>query len=266
MEYKKFIVGALEDASKIALKYFGKVSGVTKPEDNNQVLTTADLAIGKKIISLIQKKYPAHNIIDEEAGVIDNKSEFTWVIDPIDGTSNFAEGVPNYGIILGLLKDGAPIAGGVALPPFNEIYFAEKNCGAFCNNKKVLVSKETKLLSSLLVYKIDGHRENPEKTREECGLLADIVLNIRNLRISGSVFDAAMVAKGKFGAYLNLTSKIWDNVGAHILIEEAGGVYTDFFGKPMDYSNPVSRSEQNFTWCATTPELHKQIQEIINKF
>jgi len=128
-----------------------------------------------------------------------------------------------------------------------------------------MVSKETKLLSSLLAYGIDGHQENPSLTREEIKLLGELVLNIRNLRTSGSVFDGIMVAKGRYGGYLTRTAKIWDNVGLHIVIEEAGGIYTDFFGKPIDYTSPLDKAESNFTFCAASPELHKQLQDIINK-
>ena len=93
-----------------------------------------------------------------------------------------------------------------------------------------------------------------------------MILNIRNLRNTGSCFDAAMVAKVKFGAYLNRTGKIWDNVGQHILIEEAGGVYSDFFGKPMDYTNPLIKAKNNFTFCAAPPILHEALQKIIQKY
>lgn len=95
--------------------------------------------------------------------------------------------------------------------------------------------------------------------------MAEIVLGIRNLRAAGCVFDGVMVAKGKYGGYMNQSSRIWDNVGLQIIIEEAGGVYTDFWGKPIDYSNPISKAGNNFTWCMAAPVLHKQLQEIIHK-
>jgi len=263
--YTDFITNVLQETSKIALSYFGKVGGTTKEGDNNQVLTQTDLEIGQYIITKINETFPDHNIIDEEAGVIDKQSEYTWIIDPIDGTSNFASGVPLYGIMIGFLQGSEPIAGGIALPTFHEIYTAEKGQGAFCNGERIRVASETKLLSSLVAYQIDGHQENPQITTEECALLADIVLQIRNVRNGGSCFDTAMVAKGKYGAYLNRTSKIWDNVPEQILITEAGGIYTDFFGKPMDYSNPLQKAKDNFTLCAGSPVLHKQLQEIIHK-
>lgn len=170
-----------------------------------------------------------------------------------------------YGIMLGLLEGENPIVGGLALPFFSEIYFAEKNKAAYCNEKRITVSSETNLLKNLVAYGIDGHQEDPEITRSESELLAEIVLNIRNLRSSNSAFDAAMVAKGKYGAFLNRTSKIWDNVAQQVVIEEAGGVYTDFFGKPIDYSSPLSKTKDNFSFCVASPELHRQLLEIINK-
>lgn len=264
MEYGRFLRETLQESSKIALSYFGKVTGITKQDDNNQVLTEADLAIGKSIISLIRAEYPKHNVIDEESGVIDSGSEFTWVIDPIDGTSNFAQGVPLYAISIGLLQNNTPLAGGIALPAFSEICVAEKSHGAFCNDQKLAVNKEAKLLSSLVAYGIDGHQENPQFTRDECKLLGELILNIRNLRASGSILDGIMVAKGKYGGYLCRTSKIWDNVGLHSIIEEAGGIYTDFFGKPIDYTNPLSKVTESYTFCAAAPVLYKEIQKIIH--
>ena len=157
MYYQIFLNQALQEASQIANDSFGKVNGTIKGTDHNQILTETDLAVGKLLISQVKSAYPDYNIIDEEAGVIDNGSEFTWVIDPIDGTSNFAAGIPTYGIMLGLLKDSTPIAGGIVLPAFNQLLIAEKGQGAYCNEEKIAVSSETKLLNSLLSYGIDGH-------------------------------------------------------------------------------------------------------------
>ncbi len=261
--HKRFIQDILAEASIIAVRNFGKVSGIVKAGDNNQVLTDTDVEIGKLIVDRVKDSYPEHNIIDEEAGVIDNGSSFTWVIDPIDGTSNFANGVPTFGIMVGLLENDKPVAGGIALPAFSQIYTAAKGQGTMCNGVRVFVTKEQRLLNALVAYGIDGHQEDAAITKSEVALLGDIILGIRNLRSSNSVFDQAMVAKGKYGAALNRTSKIWDNVAQHIVVEEAGGVYTDFFGEPIDYTNPVSKANSNFTMCAASPELHKQLMAII---
>jgi myo-inositol-1(or 4)-monophosphatase len=265
MNYNTFLQKTLNQATKIAAKNFGKVSESTKTDDNNQVLTETDIEIGELIVSQIEKAYPNHNIIDEEAGVIDKKSRFTWVVDPIDGTSNFSAGLPAYCIMIGLLDRDVPIAGGIALPASNEICLAEKERGAFCNGRKIHVSFETNLLKMLVSYGIDAHQENPDFTRKECSILANIILNIRNLRASNSNYDAILVAKGKYGAWLNQTMKIWDNVAPQVIIQEAGGLFTDFFGKKIDYSNPINKVKDNFTVCAAAPILHNKLQEIIHQ-
>lgn len=265
MDFRKFIHEVLRSASGISNKNFGKVSGVTKRSDNNQVLTETDVEIGGYLIGEIKKNFGRHNIIDEEAGVIDNNSEYTWVIDPIDGTSNFANGVAEYGIMIGLLQKDAPIAGGIALPYFSEICIAEKGGGAWLDDRRLAVSEEKNLLSVLVGYAIDGHQEDPQLTIDECKTLSAIILGCRNLRSSGSCYDAVQVAKGNFGGYLNRTSKIWDNVALQIILEEAGARSTDFFGKPMDYSRPLTRIGENFTMCAASPALHLQLQKIIRQ-
>jgi myo-inositol-1(or 4)-monophosphatase len=264
MNYQSFIHSVLEEASKIAIEKFGHVSGTIKGEDSNQVLTQADLAIGSFIIEKIKKEFPSHNIIDEEAGTIDNRSEFTWVIDPIDGTSNFAVGVPHFGIMIGLLKNFTPLVGGVSFPFFKEICYAEKGMGAFCNREKLIVSTEKKLINTLVAFGMDAYQSDPTITRNETKFLGELLLHIRNYRTSNSVFDVLMLVKGSYGGVLNRTSRIWDNVAPHILIEEAGGVYTDFLGKPMDYTDPLRNVEQNYTFCAASPILHKQLQKIIH--
>jgi myo-inositol-1(or 4)-monophosphatase len=264
-DYKDFITKTLNEVADIARHSFGKVSGTTKPEDNNQVLTETDIQIGNVIVEAIKASYPEHNIIDEEAGVIDNGSRYTWVVDPIDGTSNFANGVPTYGIMVGLLEEGTPIAGGVALPSFSQLYVAVKGEGAVCNGNSIHVTAEQDLLKTLVAYGIDGHQENPQITSDETAMLSQIILGIRNLRSSNSAFDFMLVADGRYGGYLNRTSKIWDNVAPQIIVEEAGGVFTDFFGKTIEYENPLSKVDENFTMCAAPPALHERLQQIISQ-
>jgi myo-inositol-1(or 4)-monophosphatase len=264
MAYSDFIGKTLTAVKSIAINNLQKVQPITvKAGDNNQVLTETDIAIGKQIVAAIQAEYPQHNIIDEEAGVIDNGSNVTWVVDPIDGTSNFANGLPTYGVMIGVLENDQSVAGGILLPSFDELFLGEKGTQATKNGLPIQVSQETNLLNSLVAYGIDGHQEAPEKTKEEAALLGDIILNIRNLRTTNSAFDMAKAAEGMYGLYLNQTTKIWDNVAVQAVFEAAGGVCTDFYGKPMDYSNHLQRSEENFTICAGGKELHEQVQKII---
>lgn len=265
MNYKAFITSVLNEASHIANEKFGKVAGTTKPGESKQVLTEADLVIGKLIVERIKKEYPDYNVIDEEAGVIDNDSEFTWVVDPIEATSNFAAGLPQYGIMIGLLENDKPIAGGIIVPAYKKLYLAEKEKGATCNGMLMHVTNEKDLNNVLIAFSADGHPEDPERTRRDYACLAEIALAARNTRNNNcEAVDTMYVAEGRYGGRINLASKIWDNVAPQIIIEEAGGVYTDFSGKPIDYSKPLTKAKQNFTMCAASPVLHKQLQDIIH--
>lgn len=264
MNYSGFISQTLKSAAKIANKNFGKVTGTSKLGDNNQVLTKTDLEIGKFIISEIEKVFPNANIIDEEVGFINKNSSLTFVVDPIDGTSNFANGVPTYGIMIGLLIKETPIAGGIVLPYFDEFVIAEKAKGAFLNGKQIKVTEEKKLSNLLIAYGIDGHQENPELTKEELITLEKLILNIRNLRTSNSAFDLVQVAKGNYGAVINKTSKIWDNVAQQIIIEQAGGKYTDYYGDKLIYTNVMSRMNTNYTFIAASPIIHREILKVLN--
>jgi len=259
-----FLTNVLTGASEIARTNFRKTADYSvKTHDHNQVLTETDLAISKYLLEQIKVAYPTYNVIDEEAGVIDNGSAFTWVLDPIDGTSNFAVGVPLYGCMIGLLYNDHPLAGGVALPSFQELYIAQKDQGALCNSEQLQLKNNTKMGDSLLAYGFDSHKDNPELTRLEGKIAAELILHCRNLRSSNSVFDIMQVAHGRYGAFLNQTTKVWDNVAPQIIIEEAGGVYTDFYGKPMDYTDALKRSDDNFTCCVATPAIHAEVQALL---
>jgi len=262
MDYKDFITNTLKKAGVISLKYFSKVEGTEKIDDINQVYTIADLEIGKIILDEINRNYPNDNTIDEELGGVDKGSNITWVVDPIDGSSNYLAGLPFFGIMIGVLKDDIPFAGGVYLPKFDELYFAQKGFGSFCNDNPIKVTKEKELSKLLIAYGIDSNKDT-EKTLIEATNLAKIVLSTRNVRLTNCVFDAMMVAKGSFGGYLNRSSKIWDNIAPEIIITEAGGIYTDFNGLVQDYSNPFTRLKQNFEYIAAPIDLHSKIFEII---
>jgi len=264
MDYLSFLTKILSQASNISMDNIGNTEYWIKDDDNNQVVTKIDNEIGKYLIDEISNSFENHNIIDEEQGVIDNSSEYTWVIDPIDGTSNYAYSVPTYGILVGLLKEENPVAGGIALPYFSDIYVAQKSEGAYRNDEKIHVTKEDKLMNCLIAYGLDGDNMNPRNTFEDAKVLAKIALKTRNLRNSNSVYDVALVADGRYGAAVNRSSRIWDNVAQQILIEEAGGKYTDQSGNPIKYDNPLTLVDQNFTFIASAPLVHDELIAIIN--
>ncbi len=263
MKYQNFITSKLEEASKIALEGYGKVIPRFKDEMNEQVLTDTDLAVGKFLIEEIKADFPEHNIIDEEAGSVDNQSNFTWTIDPIDGTANYGSKIPMFGIMLGLIENDEPIAGGIILPYFKELYYAEKGAGAYLNSEPIKVTGENELNHSLMTYLFSSHLDQ-KQMQTELGNLSALIPKIMSLRTSNSTaFDGAMIASGRYGVGLNTTSYIWDCVPLHILIEEAGGIFTDYNGKKMDYSDHINKFNTYLSFCAGSKTLHKQVQEVI---
>lgn len=167
--------------------------------------------------------------------------------------------------MIGLLENNTPIVGGIIAPAYNKLYLAEKGKGATCNGESIHVTNEEQVKNVLISFSADGHPENPERTRRDYAYLAEIALVARNTRNNNcEAVDTMYVAEGKYGGRINLASKIWDNVAPQIIIEEAGGLYTDFFGNAIDYTDPLTKAEENFTCCAASPVLHRQLQEIIN--
>ena len=265
MDYRNFLESVLWQAADIAVAMFGRVTSTNKPGDNNQVLTEADIAIGKHIIEQIEKQYPKDNIIDEEAGVLQKKSAITWVIDPIEATSNFANGSEDYGIMLGVLHEHTAIAGGVVVPSRGLMYVAQQGKGATKNGTAIHVTQDTVLQHQLVSIGINGNQENPSHTYRDAKLIAAVALAARNMRNSGcEAVDCMYVAEGIYGGRINLASQIWDNVAPQVIVEEAGGVWTDLSGAPMNYKDPLGRIGQNFVNCTAAPQLHPQLLKLIN--
>lgn len=258
---KQLLSESLTRAGKILLENFGHISGYEIKESQSSIVTKADIDSEKAIIQLIQQKFPDHNTLGEETGFQNRGSEFTWVIDPLDGTSNFAEGIPWFGVIICLLKNSVPVLAGCYLPVQDLLYLAEKGKGATCNGKKIVVSEETNLKNVLLAYSLD-YSEEKRKTEQETKLIGRLVRNIRNLRSTNSVVDFCYTAEGKLGGCMNQTTKIWDIAGPALLIEEAGGKATDINGNSFDFAINRNNYNKNFTIVAAGKTLHKQLVDI----
>mgnify|MGYP001765751124 FL=1 len=261
---KQILTESLTRAGEILLENFGHISGYEIKESQSSIVTKADIDSEKAIIQLIQQKFPAHNTFGEETGFQNRGSEFTWVIDPLDGTSNFAAGIPWFGVIICLLKNSVPVLSGCYLPVQKLLYLAEKDKGATCNGTKITVSEETKLKNALVAYSLD-YSEEKRKTELETRLIGRLVSNIRNLRSTNSVIDFCYTADGKLGGCLNQTTKIWDIAGPALLIEEAGGKATDINGNPFDFSLTDENYQRNFTIIAASKLLHSKLTEIVEE-
>jgi myo-inositol-1(or 4)-monophosphatase len=262
MTYGPFICDTLAEAARLARHLFGHVSGTIKPEDPNQVLTEADLAVGRFLVDAIQARFPEHNVIDEESGVVNRGSSSTWVIDPVDGTANFAHGVPDYGIFVGLLHQDRAVAGGIALPAEGRILVAERGAGAFDGTTRLRVDPAVRLEDALVAVGIDGHRDAPRRTRRDASLLAELALRCRGVRSSNSATDWVRVADGRYAACLFPTGKVWDCVGPQVVLEEAGAKVTSVLGQPLAYRGVLGRTHENFSTCAAPPAIHAAVRDI----
>ncbi len=202
------MIKACEKASKVLIRDFGELENLqVSKKGPKDFVTNSDKKIEKILISELSKK--RFSIISEEIGTLtkEDKNSF-WVIDPIDGTTNFLHGVPHFCISVALIKGKEIISGVIFDPIKNEIFYAEKNLGAFFNNQRIRVSKKNKIDECLFGSNLDG------------------VKNIDlNLRVSGSAaLDLAYVACGRLDGFYQKNLNIWDIAAGILLINEAGGV------------------------------------------
>jgi myo-inositol-1(or 4)-monophosphatase len=210
---------------------FGKKKSISY-KGRIDVVTNVDIASEKAIIDIIRKRHPDHDIVTEETRFTLSGSPYRWVIDPIDGTVNFAHNFPFVSVSIGLEIDGVPSVGVVNNPIGNELFHAVKGGGAFLNGDPISVSETTDLEKSLLAtgfgYDI---RENPKNNLAEFGHLVKIAQGIR--RPGSASLDCCYVAMGRFDGYWELSIHPWDIAAGIVIIREAGGKATTFDGKPL---------------------------------
>ncbi|MBI3486132.1 hypothetical protein HY025_04305 [Candidatus Daviesbacteria bacterium] len=133
-----------------------------------------------------------------------------------------------------------------------------------CNGEKIEVSKELNLKKLLIAFGFGYKSSDQKEIFKQTNLVAKLLLECRDLRITNSVYDLMMVAEGKYGGII-CGGKIWDHIAPEIIIKEAGGEYSDFFGKPLGYSNPLADLDKQYSIFSAAPEIHKKLQDIINK-
>ena len=136
---KSTAIRAAKEAAKIIVANFNKIKHISKKGEGDY-FTNVDILAEEKIISIIQRRFPKHNILSEEAGLIDKNSEFTWLVDPLDGTHNYMHGLPLFGVSVGLEHKKKIIMGVIYLPMLDELFVAERGKGAFLNGKRIKVS------------------------------------------------------------------------------------------------------------------------------
>ena len=207
------MIKACEKASKILIRDFGEIEKLQVSKKGPlDFVTNSDLKAEKIIIEELKKARPNYSIISEENGIENNKDKNnTWIIDPIDGTVNFLHGVPHFAISIALKSNEKIVSGLIFDPIKNEMFFAEKENGAFFNNHRIKVSKKNELNDCLFVT----------------GGLIEKELNLSYRKSGCAALDMAYVAAGRYDGFFQYNLNLWDIAAGIILVEEAGGIINE---------------------------------------
>ncbi len=234
------MIKACEKASKIIIRDFGELENLqVSKKGPKDFVTNADKKVEQALIKELSKK--KYSIISEEAGSIikEDKNNF-WIIDPIDGTTNFLHGIPHFCISLAFVSNNEIISGVIFDPIKNEMFYGEKNSGAFFNNQRIRVSKKNNMDDCLFASNLEGVKN------------IDI-----NLRISGSAaLDLAYVASGRLDGFFQRKLNIWDIAAGILILTEAGGKIS-----PIDI-----KKIKNHSIIATSENIYKDLSNLLINF
>jgi len=250
-------IEAAKEAGKFLRKNLGKVREIRqKAGQEKNLVTEIDKRSEEIIIGLIKKHYPSHNILAEESGEQQSRvSDYKWIIDPLDGTTNFTHAFPVFCVSIGVEQKGEMIIGVIYDPNFDELFVAEKGKGFFINNKRFSVSKIASLDKSLLVtgfpYNIIS---NPHHAVEH---FVKFLMKSQAVRRMGSAaIDLAYVAAGRYEGFWEVALNPWDMAAGALMVQEAGGMLSDFSGKPFSiYEEEI---------VATNGLVHKEMLDVLS--
>ena len=252
------ITRACMKASRSLIRDFGEIENLqVSTKSPGDFVTSADKRTEKILIEELQKAHPEFGIISEEAGII-NKSNLSnrWIIDPIDGTMNFLNGIPQFAISVAYEENKEIKCGVIFNPVTNEMFCAEKGSGAFLNNSRIRVSKKKKLKDAIIVT--GGPKQSSkikDKIFSEYIALSNKVSNVR--KFGSAALDMAYVACGRFDGYWQRELNFWDIAAGIIILKEAGG-YVDYFEE--DNNSPLKKNI-----LATNSIIHNELMELITK-
>jgi myo-inositol-1(or 4)-monophosphatase len=249
------VIQVSREAGELIGNAFGKTHSIEFKTNELNLVTETDKASEKLITDFIKKKYPAHGILAEEGSEINRSAEYLWVIDPLDGTTNFAHGLPIFSVSIGVQKNGETIAGVVYDVMRDIVYSSEKGSGSFENGREISVNKNKNLGHSVLVtgfpYNI---KENPDKVFERFTAFLKKSRAIR--RLGSAAIDFCYVASGVFDGFWEVSLHPWDICAGKLIVEEAGGLVTNFDGNPINiYSKQI---------LATNKLVHQDMIKVLN--
>jgi myo-inositol-1(or 4)-monophosphatase len=234
---KQTLINATFAGAKILQQYFNGSFTVSSKSQINDLVTQADKESEEAIFEVIRQDYPDHFILSEEAGELVMDSNIKWIIDPIDGTVNFANGIPICCVSIGVEQDGKMILGAVYNPFMNEFYFAQTGFGATLNENKIRVSEKDDIMRSCLVTGFPySYLDEPNGPLEVFEKFIRQGIPVR--RLGSAAIDLCWVAAGRFDGFYEHNLRAWDSAAGFLIVEEAGGKITDFKG---DYYSPYQR-------------------------
>lgn len=262
-EISTFLEKVSKEAGQETLKYFRKNVGSHYKENNKGIVTEADFASEKHLLTQIQSKYPDHHIITEESGLNASKNAETpyiWIIDPLDGTTNFSRGSRYYCISIALCektKTGAtPLVSAVYAPAMDEYFFAVKGQGAYCNGKKMQVQEPESFDQGYFATGFSyNSKENLEKIFNSMRTMKFMSSKVTVRVYGAAALDIAMTAQGIYHGFWELNLSSWDMAAGALMIEEAGGKVSDFQGNAFD---PLKHTDI----IGGPPETHKNLLEM----
>ena len=250
------MVKVCRKAAKILIRDFGEIENLqVSLKGPGNFVTASDIKVEKILIEELQKARPTYSILSEEIGEINNDESFKWIIDPIDGTSNFLHGIPHFAISIGLEHDKEIICGIIYDPIKDEMFVAEKGNGAYVNNKRMRVSSRSKLKDCIIFT--GGPRQNPKDKElffvEYKNFSSIVKTPIR--KMGSASLDIAYVAAGRCDGFWQRNLNYWDYAAGIILVKEAGGFVTDFEGN--------NKYIENETILATNSKINEEMVEIL---
>lgn len=250
IKFKNFMMKIAVEAGGILREKFGKIRNIKFKDEFGDPVTEADYASEKHIISAIRKKFPAHNILSEEDGNHNRQSDYLWIIDPLDGTSNFTMDIPFFCVSIALSRENKILAGVIYDPIHDELFFAEKGNGAFLNKKRILVSEVSEPRLSRIMMAWNGI--NAKTLNVLKGFSDNGFVKVR--AIGSAALGLAYVAAGRGDAYVSLGCKLWDVAAGVIIASEAGAKIGDISGKEWNF--------QSLTLAAANKILYGKIRKI----
>lgn len=248
-DFLKVAIEAVKRAEEVILAHFKPNIEVSLKDDKTPV-TIADTEAEKIIISTIRQAFPTHDFLGEESGIRVPKSDYLWIIDPIDGTKNYIRGIPLFTTEIALMEKGKLVLGVSNAPALKDLMYAQKGQGAYSNDKPVHVSSRDLKDSYMSFGDLTKFQQN-----NELEALLRIDQEIQGSRGFGDCWSYHLLAQGKIDIMIE-HPKIWDIAAVSVIVEEAGGKVTDFKGQPVNLNITSS--------LATNGKLHEAILAYLN--